>query len=1064
MEIFCRNIPQPISDKRLSRDIRPYLERYGIVTFRCRRTGPRTASITVVDKPAGQKFLHNHGSSVSQRIRPKQPIFLFGQPVYFGMSRVPPEPFLLRSLEQSEESRQAAMTSKSLAEADRPLRKGERTLDILGMSCGVWSYADCKPVYEECYSWGARGTMTFRHGSVKVDLHAAVNGDICTIHLAYGNIRSIFVGYPTPSFTVTTEVPPRLYLSTALDRAARELASMSRLGHVPADRQRVGHFPGDWAESAAYCYSYRFLFRDPKDSKTATRLSARFNAPEAYSWNDALSTQSYSLEQYVAAFIQRLRTEDLPYTVKFQLQALVWNGDLSPLQANSLLSHVRQSLCKRDEAIVARALARLRNELARPAPDVQAEEVEWATVARKFDAAIESSIRETLSEITPERIHPNMVMIHHATITPCAVRLFGPKMEAKNRVLRKYEQHTDCFLRVTFQDEDGGPVRYDAMADTQTIFQTRFKGFLMRGIDIGGRHFSFLGFSHSSLRSQTCWFVAPFRTTPDGSVWDSQRIIDDLGIFAAIRSPSKMAARIGQAFSDTVAAVEIPRSSIGSIPDIMRNQRCFSDGVGKISMSLVRRIWKEYGSKASKRPTVFQIRIAGAKGMVSLDSRLQGNQLLLRHSMIKFPAEDTAIEICGSGVRPLPFCLNQQLIKILEDLNVPPKAFIDLQRAEINRLRSAPTTAEGAAEFLDGTSIPRSAGLAWTIRYLSRHLGLDFRDDPFLESLIELAILIRLRDLKYRARIPVRQAVTLYGVLDETGYLKENEIYCAMTNEDGVTQVLVRDNVVITRSPALHPGDIQVVNAVDANYPEHPLRKLHNCVAFSQYGTRDVPSMLSGGDLDGDLYNVIYDDTLLPQNTYEAADYEPAAERVLDRAVVTDDIIDFFITFMQQDQLGRIATVHQILADQCEAGTRDPQCLIAAALHSTAVDFSKSGVPAQLEALPKVRPYRPDFMAPGPRVRVTEDISLMQLTDGTSNIDYEDPDDDEPRPLLYYKSTKVLGCLFRAVDEQKFFKETRAALNPADESIDVLKKVQQHARSRLGGLRWQHLIERAEGI
>lgn len=31
--------------------------------------------------------------------------------------------------------------------------------------------------------------------------------------------------------------------------------------------------------------------------------------------------------------------------------------------------------------------------------------------------------------------------------------------------------------------------------------------------------------------------------------------------------------------------------------------------------------------------------------------------------------------------------------------------------------------------------------------------------------------------------------------------------------------------------------------------------------------------MLSGGDLDGDLYNIIYDETLYPKHTYSPGDY-----------------------------------------------------------------------------------------------------------------------------------------------------------------------------------------------
>jgi RNA dependent RNA polymerase len=37
-----------------------------------------------------------------------------------------------------------------------------------------------------------------------------------------------------------------------------------------------------------------------------------------------------------------------------------------------------------------------------------------------------------------------------------------------------------------------------------------------------------------------------------------------------------------------------------------------------------------------------------------------------------------------------------------------------------------------------------------------------------------------------------------------------------------------------------------------------------DCVVFPAEGSRPHPSQLSGGDLDGDIYFVLFDDTLLP--------------------------------------------------------------------------------------------------------------------------------------------------------------------------------------------------------
>ena len=180
------------------------------------------------------------------------------------------------------------------------------------------------------------------------------------------------------------------------------------------------------------------------------------------------------------------------------------------------------------------------------------------------------------------------------------------------------------------------------------------------------------------------------------------------------------------------------------------------------------------------------------------------------------------------------------------------------------------------------------------------------------------------------------------GIMDESGFLREKEIYCHAHNETGPK--LLTGNVVITRCPALHPGDVRCVTAVDVP-PDNPLRALHNVVVFSSHGQRDLPSQLSGGDLDGDLYNIIYDQTLYPKQISDPADYLTATPIDIGRPVERSDMTDFFIQFMKNDNLGLIATLHQIMADQSPLGTFDDVCLQLAGMHSTAVDFSKTGIP-----------------------------------------------------------------------------------------------------------------------
>lgn len=321
--------------------------------------------------------------------------------------------------------------------------------------------------------------------------------------------------------------------------------------------------------------------------------------------------------------------------------------------------------------------------------------------------------------------------------------------------------------------------------------------------------------------------------------------------------------------------------------------------------------------------------------MISYDSRLLGERLCLRPSMIKFSGSDaTAIEICGAAYSPLPMYLNRQLIKILEDLGVPSETFHSLQEDALEHLRMMTSSAINAAIHLENHSIGLAAQLPWLLRNLES-LRLPFQADDFLRGAVEMAALISLRELKYRSRIPVEDGVTLYGIMDETGYLEEGEIYC-VTETATEARNVITGLVTVTRSPALHPGDVQVARAV--NVPaDSPLLELHNCVVFSQKGQRDLPSQLSGGDLDGDLYNVLYHKGLLPKKTYLPADYPRVDPEDIGRPVERRDMYEFFIRFMESDQLGRIATLHQVLADQAPAGTVDERCLVLADLHSTAV-------------------------------------------------------------------------------------------------------------------------------
>jgi hypothetical protein len=334
--------------------------------------------------------------------------------------------------------------------------------------------------------------------------------------------------------------------------------------------------------------------------------------------------------------------------------------------------------------------------------------------------------------------------------------------------------------------------------------------------------------------------------------------------------------------------------------------------------------------------------------------------------MMKFPSIDIEeLGICDASSKPLRLMLNRQMIKILEDMGTSADWFLKLQNNALNILRNVTTNATNTSLFLEYQSIGVSLGLPKLVKQLEK-MGIDYRRDSFMRSAVEHVVLRELRLLKHKARIPVDKGLTLFGVMDETAFLEPNQVYVTYDKTHGlyhgrrINSTLKDGRVIVTRSPALHPGDIQIVHQTTP--PQgHPLRNLQNCIVFSQKGERDLPSMLSGGDLDGDIYNIIWDEEAIPERYFDPADYPRVTPQPLDRQVNSQDIADFFIDFMRTDILGMIATRHVILADYHPEGTTHPDCIELAELHSTAVDFSKTGIPVDFRSLPKNPPFRPDL-------------------------------------------------------------------------------------------------------
>ncbi|KAK5716659.1 hypothetical protein LTR15_009551 [Elasticomyces elasticus] len=1082
MDIFVRNIPPDASHRQLEKILEFPLKECGVYEYDVNKwKGKPQAKITVLNKASGQRFLATYGvpRNSPAHIRGFKPLYWNGRFIHCTQDRNEPSDFAIRALAHSAAQKAVKGPPKALTQINGGCRV--RRFSVKTVQNGMWDYdTNGNLAFTTHYKNEVPATLTIGNKEA-ILLIGSTETEHVRIDFSYYHSEHILLGnHHDPSITIAVRIPPKMYQVRGEDLLSAQLTrlviSKEAARSKDVRKSRLTGIDENHKKISGVCFVYRMTLSDPA-TLSAVRSLLKHN-PKLPSVMDMVTLLRIPTESWKRSKMRldyettdSSRLGGKPFSIRFQIERLARNGVLAPHRVIELLSTVVRLHAEYGTDATSAALANLYRRMPLAGPDTQATELPKASLKQMlvdYASTYDEHAPENPFELTKRHSHINL--IHKVVITPAGTYLSGPTPEPTNRVLRKYSGQTDHFVRVVFQDEDGSSVHHDPRASQELIFHDRFRGVLDGTINIAGQGFSFLGFSHSSLRSQSCWFMAPLITPETGTLLYAPQVIKQLGDFTHIRTPAKAAARIGQCFTDTTASVTLGEGEKGSLAIVERNGRDFGDGVGTISRRLLDDVFRVYGSKQLLKPTILQIRFQGAKGVVSLDSRLHGRRLLLRSNMEKFGgSESNVLEICGAAFRPLPMVLNRQFIKILEDLGTPTEVFLQLQSQEVGKLRAMLTSAVNTASLLETLEMTKATRLPSLINEL-QDIGLDYHADHFLYSVVELAVVSRLRDIKYRGRINVSEGVTLYGIMDETGYLREGQIYVVTEKApEGGRRELIRDGVFVTRSPAMHPGDIQIVNAVDVP-GDSPLKKLSNVVIFSQHGERDLPSMLSGGDLDGDIYNVCWDQRLKPRFVSTPADYPKVTPLVLDRAVTAKDMSDFFVTFMETDQLGMLCNRHMQMADQLDAGTFSNECIKLAEMASTAVDYSKTGIPIKLNEAPRFSPEKPDFMAPSPRVVVSERGYLDLVEDDQQDDEAFEGLDTERKPYRYYQSDKALGHLYRAIDEQQFLtsmqNQHRALALRSGSSSTVLPSLLKYVRkwASAHGLLYSHAVPLAQDI
>lgn len=1099
-----RNLPPDLTQTSLKSQLKPFTDKLRIKHYGCeKRSGQKTGKVTFVTEREANAFLQNHGEvllpggrKIGRYPATKSRLRLMNHDVYCKRSDRQPQDIALKVksiLHEAAEAERIAKANQDIDEHPRA-KHNPQTLAAGTLDCGYWSYVNGQLTFVN--EWSSASTyveVRFTKRDIVVNLLDMVQWtETGQVRIPYRSVYEL-VWSDDGHVAITLLFPPT-FLSSPL--------ATDRPG--PPTRMRLKAIDHDHAQVSNFCLVYHFkviatLLAPRHSNHRGSDFHTAMNglSHHVYVTNDSFHVTSASPQDRFPEAMDKLKAHlvsyephrTLPQSLLFKLQALVHNSYLHPTtvtklaaQLAVLFDNARLSGSHQDP-ISSDVFNELFSWIQYPSPthdNFNRYEVEGIIEHLKKR---EQEVRESYTMRMNSHVPPHLTKIFRAEVTPSRITFSGPELEAKNRILRKFPDHPDYFLRVQFSDEDGQDLFFNSRVSLDGIYQ-RFKDVLTNGITVGGRIYRFLGFSHSSLRAHTVWLSAPFVLNSQLKIPDT--IISDLGDFRGIRSPAKRAARIGQAFSETPYSISLDDHDITVMkqPDVERNGRVFSDGVGTISQDAVEVIQREIPENKGF-PTCFQVRWGGVKGMLALDSRLPGRQFIIRDSMEKFPSRDTVyLEICDMASKPIPMVLNRQMIKILEDMGAPERWFMSLQEKQLASLRRVTDDIYNVASFLKLQSIGDSIHLDQFLKDAHK-MKVDYRKDQFLRGLVEAAVLRELRLVKHKSKIPVPKGVTLFGIMDETGFLRENEVFVTYTNDPKdkrFTDPPAHGPVIVTRSPALHPGDIQIAhNTIPP--AGHPLAALKNCIVFSQHGQRDLPSQLSGGDLDGDVFNVIWDEKIIWRlETFGAADYPRVDPVEFNHEITSSDMANFFVDFMKTDHLGVIAVRHMILADLQPAGTRDPHCLKLAELHSNAVDFSKSGRPVDITKLPKAPRYRPDLLVPtsliclnlmlivlfyslssGPIIEITDKAEIELEREYLKEND--DDEDDQPRHG-FYRSEKVLGKLYRAVDENKIWTTDIKRQFPSGGPTfwEELKAAMVKRIRSIGRVNWQARLDDAHRI
>ena len=488
----------------------------------------------------------------------------------------------------------------------------------------------------------------------------------------------------------------------------------------------------------------------------------------------------------------------------------------------------------------------------------------------KNEFKIEKNVQEKKTDKNKNEIY----VMKRVVISPYFVKIKKENLHPSSRFLRLYYKNNN-FIKIEFQDERESQLfsnignnlkKYDSFG-----FPKLYTKVFNEGFNLCGKKYLFFFSPTNCMKSNCIWLLEEEEHKKKLTIY-----YHNLGIYSALSNKSikfsKAISRIGQNFTSTIAFYH-QNKNINFECEIIDDSKApngdiYNDGCGMISLSLMKDICKDLNKGIFS--SAIQIRYKGAKGVLVVNPRIDCKKIILTKSMIKYKVDNSEnLEICRFSKYSTGF-LNLQIIILLIINGVNKKKIFRFAKKEMSNYYK---------DINKNKKNKNSTKLLVESKEINKILSTIQKQDKNLISgkdyLSKIArstyIYNRLSSISKKYRFHLKNCCFAFGVFDFFGVLQENEIFIQI-HKDNRDKKIISGDVLLTKNPCLSLYDIQKVKAINNDIVrEYYSDYYENVIIFPSKGQIPLSSKITGSDLDGDIYWVCWEQSLVKE--FKQRDY-----------------------------------------------------------------------------------------------------------------------------------------------------------------------------------------------